>query len=349
MWPYWLLFGICVAIALGGGKLPESQSRWVWRLGILALAIMMGFRHEVGGDWYRYDLQFNYLAYSPLLNVVADAKDPGYSIIGWLFAKAGLSVHWLNFVCALPLAFGTVELARRQPRPMLAVMAAVPYLLIVVGMGYTRQAAAIGCAMLGLAALGQRRQLGFVTWVLVAALFHKTAILLLPVAALAATRNRIWSYFWVGILTLVGGWLFLFETVDTLVENYVLSEYADDSQGAAIRVMMNAVPSIVLLIWSKRMFKEEGERRLWVWLAVISLLCLPLLQVSATGVDRMALYLIPLQLVAFSRLPGIANSVTGRTTIVLCIVLYYSAVQFVWLNFASHADSWVPYRFIPLW
>ena len=35
---------------------------------------------------------------------------------------------------------------------------------------------------------------------------------------------------------------------------------------------------------------------------------------------------------------------TGYTGLVL---LYYGAVLFVWLNYATHAFAWLPYRFYP--
>ncbi len=62
----------------------------------------------------------------------------------------------------------------------------MPYLINIVAMGYTRQSVALGFAMIGLAALGEQRVRRFVLWVLVGALFHKSAVLLLPIAALAA-------------------------------------------------------------------------------------------------------------------------------------------------------------------
>ena len=349
MWPYWLLFLVPAWGVLSRGRLRDRQARWAWRLLAIALALMMGFRHEVGGDWFTYLYQFDRFENLPLSELLDAAKDPGYSLAGWLVARLGGGVHALNFLCALPLAFGTIALARRQPWPMLALLAAVPYLLIVVGMGYTRQSAAIGYALLALVALGERRQRAFLVWILIAASFHKTAILLLPIAALSTTHNRIWTYVWVGVMSLVGGWLFLFDSTETLVANYVESDYADASQGAAIRVLMNAVPSMIVVLFRKRLFQMEAERKLWMWMAMISLACIPLLPVSATAVDRMALYFIPLQLVVFARLPRIVGNVRDRTLVVIGALAYYTAVQFVWLNFASHADAWLPYQFIPLW
>src|SRR5690606_39272455 len=100
--------------------------------------------------------------------------------------------------------------------------------------------------------------------------------------------------------------------------------------GAVVRVLMNAVAAVLLLIFRHRMFPAEAARKLWTWMAILALACIPLLAVSLTAVDRIALYFIPLQLVVFSQLPRIARSVKSRTAIVVGIVGYYGAVQFVW-------------------
>ena len=55
------------------------------------------------------------------------------------------------------------------------------------------------------------------------------------------------------------------------------------------------------------------------------------------------MYLIPIQLFVFSRVPRLARTVRGRTPLVLGVVAYYAAVMFIWLNFAVHAEYWLPY------
>lgn len=350
MWPYWLLFAAMAVLALTPGKLRASQAGWVWLMVAVLLSLMMGLRHEVGGDWLNYLRQFWRFSAGSLFEILATAKDPGYSFLGWLAAKLGGGIYLLNLMCAIPLAAGVVALARRQPWPLLAMLAAIPYLIIVVGMGYTRQAAAIGFAIFGLVALSDRRQRLFVFWIVLAAAFHKTAVLLLPIAALAATNNRLWTYVWVGVMSLVGAGLFFLESSETLWDNYVVSEYADASQGAAIRVSMNAVAAALVLVFGPRLFGgATAEFKLWRWMAIIALATVLLLPISATAVDRMALYFIPLQLVAFARLPSAFPDTKQRTLIVLGTVFYYGSVQFVWLNFAANASFWLPYRFMPLW
>lgn len=348
MWPYWLMLLVPAWGVLSPGRLPASQARAMWFLVGCLFAVLMGLRHEVGGDWVTYVEHFDWIQHQDFQTALTDRGDPGYYGLSWLLAQVGGDVHALNLACAALLAWGTVAFARQQPSPWLAMFAAVPYLIIVVGMGYTRQSAAIGCAMLGLIALGNGHSRKFVLWILLAATFHKTAVVLLPVAALSATKNKTWTYLWIGMMAAVGAWLFLYDTSDTLYKNYVVSEYRYASQGAGIRVVMDVVPAILFLKFRRRLVSGEQERRLWMWLSIVALICVPLLSMSPTAVDRMALYLIPIQLFVFGRLTTLAKTVRGRTQVVLCIVGYYTAVQFVWLNFAQTAFAWLPYQLYPL-
>lgn len=345
MWPFWLMFAIAALGVLIPRRLPEKQARWAWFAVGLLFATIMGFRHEVGGDWFSYLPMFESTARRTFLEVLS-RDDPAYYGLSWLLERYGGSIYWLNVVCASVLAWGTVVFCRRQPNPCLALLAAVPYMLIVVGMGYTRQSVALGFALLGLAALGSGRTRVSVVWVVIGALFHKSAVLLLPIAALAASRNRLLTGTLVLVVTALMYYLLVLDSVESLWINYVDADM--QSQGAAIRVAMNAVPAILLLLFRRRLVPELHERKLWLWIAVIALVCIPLVGIASTAVDRVALYLIPLQVFVFARLPRLAGSTNSRTPLVLAIVAYYAAVQYVWLNYATHAQYWLPYQFMPL-
>ncbi|MEJ7745198.1 MAG: EpsG family protein [Luteimonas sp.] len=344
MWPFWLMFGAAAFGVFSPLRLRETQAFWLWLLVGIAFAVAMGFRHEVGADWFNYAAIFESTS---LLSLKESASlgDPGYSALNWAVAQLGGSVYWVNFACALVLACGTAVFCRRQPNPWLALLAATPYMLIVVGMGYTRQSVALGFALLGLSALGDARTRAFVVWVVIGALFHKSAVLLLPIAALAASRNRLLTGMLVVLATALAYYLLLHDSSEALWANYVEDEL--QSEGGAIRVAMNAVAALAFLFFQKRLAPDAHERRLWLWMTFFALACVPLVVLASTAVDRVALYLIPLQLFVFSRLPRLAGSTVTRTPLVLGIVLYYAAVQFVWLNYATHAEYWAPYHFMP--
>jgi len=308
---------------------------------------MIGLRHEVGGDWWNYLGHIEMVA-APLQEALSEG-DPAYSLLNWLAAETGLGVYFVNTVCAVLFAWGLVAFCRAQPRPWLALVVAVPYLVTVVAMGYTRQGTAIGLAMLGLVALSDRKTLRFVVFVVLAAAFHKSAVILMPLAILAGTKRRIWTAFWVGLSSLLFYVLLLQESVEVLKINYLEAEY--QSQGAAIRVAMNAVPAVLFLWFRRRFVMPQEERTFWIWMSLVALVFVVLLAVlpSSTAVDRVALYWIPLQLFVLSRLPDAIGKPNGlNSLLVKGVVAYSAAVLFVWLFFADHAFAWLPYQFYPL-
>lgn len=345
MGPYWILFALVTFGTLVPRKLAARDRAVVWVFAGVVISLFIGFRHEVGGDWFNYARQFDLVAGMSFRESVLTTKDLAYYPLGWLISRMGGGVYWLNFVCAGLLVAGTMSLAKQQSLPWLALLVAVPYLLIVVGMAYTRQAAAVGCVMLGLVALSEQKLRSFVIWVLIGAAFHKSAALMIPIAALLSAQNRIWTALWVLVSAAFGYWLFVHDSSKVLWSVYVESAYASASEGAAIRVSMNAVPAIVMVVYGRRLARSVQEWKLWLTIAWVSLACIPLLVVSATAVDRIALFFIPLQIFVYGNIGRLTSSVRARTLLVIATVAYYAAVQAVWLNFASHADAWLPYQF----
>ncbi|HEX8193643.1 MAG TPA: EpsG family protein [Allosphingosinicella sp.] len=361
MFPYWLLFALFAAGAIqysradrqarvtSAGQLDQEgrRSLMLGVVGALA-AVMIGFRYQTGGDWEPYLYIFEEMSQLEFATMLAH-DDPGYNILNWVVHQLGFTIWAVNLVCAALFAFGLVKFANHQPNPWLAVVVAVPYLIIVVGMGYTRQAVAIGLIMAAIVAWDRGTLVKFGLYILIATTFHKTAVLALPLIALSATKNR----FLTGIVGLVFGFIlyryFLSESVDRMMQVYVEAEYS--SQGAAIRVAMNFVPAAIFLGFQKRFQLSENQRRMWRYFSLTAMLTVVMLMVlpSSTAVDRIALYLIPLQLFVFSRLPEAFTQDGKPNQQMMAFVLAYSAlIQFVWLNYANHAEYWVPYKFWPI-
>lgn len=341
MLPYWILFLIPALGVLAPYRLtPASRPVMWWLVGSL-FALAIGLRFQVGGDWGSYLAYLERASAMSLLEVLL-REDPGYHLLNWLVVNLGGNIYWVNLACGAIVMTGVVAFARRQPLPWLALVVAVPYLIVVVAMGYSRQAVALGFILLGLVALSDGRARFFVAWVLVGAAFHKSAVLMLPVAGLAGSQGRFTSVAWAGVATLIGGYLFLLDSADRLWANYVEANY--QSEGGLIRVLMNAVPAVLYLGLHKYLQLNENERRLWWWLSVLAIACIPMVLVSSTATDRVALYLIPLQVYVFARLPLISSDSRWPTLIIFSVMAYYAAVLFVWLMFAAHSHAWLPYR-----
>lgn len=352
MWPYWLLFLVPAfqAVAkLQHASPPLQSTRWpdIWRVMFVCVALMVGLRHEVGGDWFPY---LNHLeaAASEMLAETFVHGEPAYSLLNWISAQSGLGVYLVNSVFALLFTWGLLAFCRNQPRPWLAMVVAVPYLITVVAMGYARQGVAIGLVMLGLVSLAEKSTFRFLLWVGMAALFHKSAVILVPLAALAGSRRPVMTLFLVAVTAALLIALLLQEAVDGLVAGYVGAVY--ESSGAAIRVAMNALPAAVFLLLRKRFKLTQEQRTFWTWMAwgALAFIVLLYFSPSSTAVDRVALYWIPLQLFVWSRLPDAIGRPGGVNAFWVYAVVGYSAVvYFVWLVFATHSYLWLPYRFYP--
>lgn len=345
---YWLLFSLCAIFAIEGGRgragLGAIKNPALVVAGAV-IALMIGLRYQIGADWDSYMSHFTRVSYLSLLQVLGQG-DPGYYSINWIAGRLGFDMRAVNLACGTIFACGLVSFVRTLPRPWLGMAVAVPYLVIVVAMGYSRQGVAIGLIMLALAAFMRGSIVKFTFWTIVAVTFHKTAVIVLPLAALASTRSRIPTVLALGVMAVMLYYLFLDSAVDRLVYGYIESEY--DSQGAAVRVAMNAIPAAIFLL-NQRKFAllPETDRKLWRNMSIAALACLPamLLTSSTTMVDRLALYLIPLQLFVLASLPrALGRNGRDNGQIVLAILLYSAAILFVWMNFAGHTENWVPYK-----
>jgi hypothetical protein len=344
--PYWFLFLVPTFFAFSEGASFRRRNPFTfsWLFVCLLFTILIGFRYQVGGDWAHYERQFLDAAKLTFDKALL-GDDSGYVLLNWLVAKAGFSVTVVNVVCGAVFTWGLVTFAREQPRPWLAITVAVPYLITVVAMGYSRQAVAIGFVMLAFSGLGANSAVRFAVWITVAALFHKSAVLLIPIAILAKTKGRIWTAVWVGAVGVLLYYFLLAESVDKLMTNYVEAEY--QSQGAAIRVAMNALPAAAFLMYRKHFKLDGAQLNLWTYISFIALgfVALLYLSPSSTAVDRVALYLIPIQIFVLSRLPSAMQARYKAGQIVRIGVIGYSAlVLFVWLNYAAHAKYWLPYQ-----
>lgn len=354
MLTYWLMFLVpaIVSIASEGERMPGSfgeprtlQLDFVWLIVASVLGILIGFRWEVGGDWGNYYRYLEMVAGFDLQEL-ATMGEPGYMLLNWISLEGGWDLVGVNVMCGAIFAACLVIFCLNLPRPWMAMAIAVPYLIIVVAMGYSRQGVALGLGMLGFVALARGSNIWFVVWIVLGATFHKSAIFLLPVAALANAKNKVVALAWGGLASVVGYATLLEDSMDTLVTNYIDAQY--QSSGAFIRLAMNAVPAVILL-WMRKDFPlPKLERPLWNLYALLALALFAVFFVSpsSTAVDRVGLYLLPLQMVVFARLPdALANrNICDRGMAVAAGLLYYAAVEFVWLNYADHSEFWIPYR-----
>lgn len=108
MWQLWLT-------SLPGGRgvaplsrLPRSQAMVIGVCLGLFFAVLMGFRHVAGGDWFIYPPAFQDVGLADFGQVISK-PDPSYYGLNWLVGRLDGNIYWVNFVCAAVLMWGMVD------------------------------------------------------------------------------------------------------------------------------------------------------------------------------------------------------------------------------------------------
>ncbi len=346
---YWLLFGYAAIMALAypvdTARHPAGMGRSLALIAFVLFYVLIGaLRHETGGDWETYQEMFADMESEPL-SYAMSVTDPLFGTLNWISAQFGLGIYLVNGICCLILGTGTVLAATRMREPWLAILIAVPYLLIVVGMGYIRQGAAIGLMLMALAQLDRSRPAVTIVYLLLATGFHSSAALIFPLFAWSlVSKNKVMAV----VLMIVGSLAFmtvLVPRIDSFEAGYLDAEY--DSGGAAARILMSVVPSVLVLARWRNFSASKRVRAVWMTIAVANFVALAalVLSPSSTAVDRIALFFSVIQLAAFGEIRSLAG-ISDRMVLLTRFALIgtAAAVQSVWLVFGTHAYLWVPYQ-----
>ena len=313
---------------------------------MIFLIVVIGLRYKVGGDWHNYEVAYDVIKDMSLGEALDRMRqEPAFTIINWAGVNLGAGLWFGNLVCAIPFCWGLMKICRQQPNPWLAVLVATPFLIIVVGMGFTRQGAALGFLMAGLADYIETRSLvRFVIYTVAGGLFHRTVVVFVPIVLLAAGRNKVLS-----VLLALGAAVIGYFTIFTSSMEYYQVGYLNgrfDAAGASVRVLMNVLPALLLLLTRDRLYRSREEKVVWRTFAILSVAAGAALFVvsSSVIVDRLAMYLIPIQMFVLARLSFLSQEPQSDMAWRAFVVAYSAAVLFVWINYGHYSAGWLPYR-----
>jgi hypothetical protein len=346
MWFYWSLFLWPATGALVQAQTGSKPSKSALFLFAAVLAVVIGLRYRIGMDW---DTYLDHLLEAQTLTWQEALRngEPADGLLHVIAAATGTGVWLVNLACGIVFASGLLAFCRSTPNPWLAFVVGLPYMAIVMAMNYTRQGAALGLVLWGLLALQHGKVRRFALLIVLAAMFHKSAALLLPLGALAGTRNWFWTFLWTSAASVLAYVFLLAGTQTAVFDNYFGQRMVSD--GANVRVAMNSSAALLFLALRKHFGLVPDARRLWTRYSLITLLFIPavMLSPSSTAVDRVALYFMPLQVLVLAQLPQVARRPSFGTALVYLVVGAYAAVLFVWFSYSPYGPAWVPYRFYP--
>ena len=203
-------------------------------------------------------------------------SDPAYAIVNKIATSLGFGLWLPNLVCCTIAIIGIVAFSLKLPNPWMAIAVAAPYVIIVLIVNYTRQAAAFGFELLALVALYSGNLKKFYIWVFMAVAFHKTALFIIIFGLFYPSQRPALKYIILFIVSLILFYLFLAKESFALIANYFGTEM--HSGGAFIRVLMNATAGVGFLLFYKYFNLSFQLKRFWLRISLLSLLFIVLLE-----------------------------------------------------------------------
>lgn len=310
------------------------------------LIFLIGLRYEVGGDFDSYFKLFYVLKSRDNFEaaILTSGGDILYNILNLLVSKLGLNYATVNFLCALIFIFCLYEYSKKQKDPILTLMIAFPYLILVVSMGYVRQACAIGLFLYSLDFIINRKIVYSFFILFLATLFHKTSIILIPIVFLAINYKRIKIFIISAFIILILFIILFYRDFLGYANNYAINPIME-SPGVFYRTSLNLFASIIFGLFFWKYFKINPILyNIYFYLSISSILLFVLQFYSTTLVDRLSLYIFPLQLFVFSSLPYLIKDNFRSLFTNYLIKFSYFFLLIFWLLYANHSYLWKPYK-----
>lgn len=157
----------------------------------------------------------------------SDMKDPTYFFTAWLFSRFFTDVQWwLAIVAAFYIIVVLVVIYKESEKPLMSLimLLALGYLSFV--LSGLRQSIAMSFAMIAYLYIKKKKPIRFILAVIVASLFHLSAIMFLIAYPLARLKLGFWHVVAFGVM------LLLFTGFQSAVRNFLTQVLGDSQYGS---------------------------------------------------------------------------------------------------------------------
>lgn len=343
MWPYFVLITpIALAATMARGR---QISPFFWTLAFVAIWMFVGLRHHVGMDWNNYLLMIENANAGSFVDAFV-VSEPGYAILLWIPGQLGLGIYGTYFLGTAIFLAGLFRYARSTPTPWVALMVALPILVIVVAMSAARQTVAIGILLWLTAEWNQASAMRRAAFILLASTFHASAIAFLIFVLLDLRMQR-----WLKVV----GTAIMSAAMVNLLQSTGQADYYDAlyvsgateitrSEGAIMHVMLNGGPALAALLAGRRWRSKLIPDHFHMQLTMVAISLIPLSFVTSAAAGRMSLYLFPVSMYFFSSLSQIMANTGSRSVVRGMIALFFLLITVIWLNFGNSASAHKNYQ-----
>lgn len=356
MFPYLLLMGL--APVLGIALNPKKTKRrrfWFIVLFFGAAALIAAFRDvSVGADTLQFCTWYGIIGSLPVEDIATTRYEIGFVV----FCKAlySLSPNYQLLLCVSSVViFSSIAaiVYRYSEDVVFSAFLLVSLALYTSYLNIMRQALAMAFILFGIMRLLNNRKFSFIVFVLIAVLFHKSAILalvFLPLMNIKFSRRVVVSYIAISLIC----YLFAVQITDAAAivlskDEFYRAKYMQANYyGALIRVAFYSVIALICANYftlSTRMSEASSDQNL-VMHAVMLWLLFTVMGARIEILGRFSVYFGVFALIAIPNalsLPEIANEERKMvTTVMVVLTISYFVVIGV---FRPEWQGAIPYVF----
>ena len=318
---------------------------YCWFFTIFFLTLFIGLRYEVGGDWVHYTRYFYSYGLGHETITLIDKFNLGLFFIFNKFAYyTGIQFVGVNFITSLIFMLALAIFLNNSRNRWLALAISFPIIIVILGMGYSRQGLAFAFSLLLLRSLEDRKLFVSIIYLLLAIISHKSALLfsVIFIFYFCYYKNHLYLSFLV-ILPIFFGIIF-FDEFERLTYFYIGSGQHMFSYGSFPRsLLFFIVASLFLFLKEKYVDMTDYQVFIYTCFSFMVVLIFPFSLLASVGTDRLLLFFYALKIVFVSY----ANLKDKTVNIIIFLTIgIYFFYFLTWLFFGANAYSWVPYNFI---
>ena len=354
MIPYLSFYSLIVIFYLFSENINFNQrhKNFYYFIFLVSIVIFTGLRTNIGGDWvtYEYNYMINGLEFE--FSKYSLRSDYGWELISYIFYKLGFTIHLLYFISSLFFFFSLNFFINSYDSKLLVYIISFPILIIILLMGYSRQAMAFSFLLLALPNFFKEKYVKAFIFLTIGIFFHKSLLLFFIIFLLCPIKifrliflnrvNLIFIFFFSLFVLLI---LYLIqEDLRSLYLNYFGGSVNTNpvAEGAYHRWFVNFIPSALFIIFFQKFTNNYIEKRVYLFFSLFCIFSVIFIPYYATGIDRYLYYFSLTQIYVFSQLPIIFYKY--KKIIQSFVIIYYYSILLIWLNFSYHKFAWLPYN-----
>ena len=352
MLPYHLIFLLSFISIFNQIKFSKNIKSFFYLIIIFLLSIFVGLRHEVGGDWINYQLSYSYITKQNFYEFITSPlnyNEFGYKLI--ILLSNTLSnkyfFHISNYISALIFVFFFINFLKHFTYKSLIFFFSIPYLIIVVSMGYTRQSIAVGFLLLGLLYINKDKDIKFIFIILLGSMFHKTILFGLSFLIIKHLNFKKYNIYLILLLIFFILVPLYTSTFIELASNF-LSEKKIQTSGAKIRLFINLLIAIVYFYirkdWNNNFYNKRIMDYSMFLMVIFFFITFFLEGPIISGLDRISVYLFPFNLIVISNFMTRVKSNNQKLFFSFIIILFSYLFFLIWAYYGSYSHFWFPYQ-----